>query len=379
MEKKIRTSIELFSGAGGLALGLGKAGFHHAAFVERDYHSCQTLRKNFDSVVLEGDVREQAFEGVERPFLVAGGPPCQPFSLGGKHKAHDDQRDMFPEAIRVVRQFLPEVILFENVKGLLRKSFQTYFEYTLRSLANPMVARASVESWRAHDLVLRSQLSPRDPKTTYEVSFALLNAANFGVPQIRERVFIIGFRSDLAVTWKPPLATHSKDRLLWEQHVTESYWRRHGISSRAEKKERDKLLGQYGLLEPELLPWQTVRDKTGHLQGFGPNGPADHEFRAGAKQYAGHTGSYIDWPAKTIKAGAHGVPGGENMLREVDGTVRYFSIHEAKLIQTFPSEFTLSGSWSESLRQIGNAVPVELALAVGKSLLESLSTSRGPL
>ncbi|RWX50283.1 C-5 cytosine-specific DNA methylase, partial [Candidatus Electrothrix marina] len=88
--------------------------------------------------------------------------------------------------------------------------------------------------------------------------------------------------------------------------------------------------------------------------------------------YPGHTGSFIDFPSKTIKAGGHGVPDGENMLRNADGSVRYYTTYEAKLLQTFPKEYRITGSWSESMRQIGNAVPVELAGIIAGSLIDTV-------
>jgi len=99
------------------------------------------------------------------------------------------------------------------------------------------------------------------------------------------------------------------------------------------------------MFEPELLPWQTMRDalfdtpnpKSGH-------GIIDHIFRDGARTYPGHTGSDFDWPSKTIKAGGHGVPGGENMIRFNDGSVRYLTTFEAKRIQTFPDDFVIKGA-----------------------------------
>ena len=88
--------------------------------------------------------------------------------------------------------------------------------------------------------------------------------------------------------------------------------------------------------------------------------------------YAGHTGSYIDEPSKTLKAGDHGVPGGENMIRFRDGSVRYFTILEAKRMQTFPDNYFIEGAWTEAMRQLGNAVPVQLGYIIGKSLIEKL-------
>ena len=99
---------------------------------------------------------------------------------------------------------------------------------------------------------------------------------------------------------------------------------------------------------------------------------ANHEFRGGAKSYPGHSGSVLDEPSKTIKAGAHGVPGGENMLVLDDGTQRYYTVRESARIQTFPDDYLFHGSWTESMRQIGNAVPVQLAKIIGDSVYQQL-------
>ena len=124
-----------------------------------------------------------------------------------------------------------------------------------------------------------------------------------------------------------------------------------------------------GLFAPESKPWQTVRDVIGNVPHPATNHRIpDHVFRDGARSYPGHTGSPFDWLAKTIKAGGHGVPGGENMIRYHDGSIRYFTTYEAKLIQTFPKDFVIKGEWGEALRQIGNAVPVILAERLGQSL-----------
>ena len=117
-------SIEIFSGAGGLAKGLELAGTKHRAFVEWNADACRTLRENYDSsLVFEGDIRNFSFSDYSDVDILAGGPPCQPFSLGGKAKGFDDKRDMFPAAISAIRTLMPKAFVFENVKGLLRKSF----------------------------------------------------------------------------------------------------------------------------------------------------------------------------------------------------------------------------------------------------------------
>nr|MBA3323289.1 DNA cytosine methyltransferase [Pyrinomonadaceae bacterium] len=117
-------SIELFAGAGGLALGVSRAGFNHDAVIERDRATCTTLRENqrqgmiplAEWPLFNQDVREFNYAAIPHGVdLLAGGPPCQPFSIGGKHGAHSDSRDMFPEAVRAVRELRPKAFLFENV------------------------------------------------------------------------------------------------------------------------------------------------------------------------------------------------------------------------------------------------------------------------
>jgi DNA (cytosine-5)-methyltransferase 1 len=128
------------------------------------------------------------------------------------------------------------------------------------------------------------------------------------------------------------------------------------------------------MFEPALMPWQTVRDAIGNLPD--PQfdcGIKDHLFHDGARIYPGHTGSILDAPAKTIKAGDRGVPRGENMIRFSDGSVRYLTVLETKRLQTFPDDFVVKGVWSESMRQIGNAVPVLLAEKMGHELIKTLN------
>jgi DNA (cytosine-5)-methyltransferase 1 len=374
-------SLEIFSGAGGLAKGLELAGFQHSAFVEFNKHACASLHENFDAKkVYFGDIKDFDLSALDGVDVVAGGPPCQPFSLGGKHKADQDSRDMFPYAIRAIEQLTPKAFVFENVKGLLRESFADYFGYIILRLSYPGFTAKPGADWKEHLSDLRSIGQLSYAGTKYDVSFKLINAANYGVPQTRERVVIVGTRADLGVAWSFPAETHSEDRLLWEMYVSGEYWERHNVP----KSERTPMAGllqekvarlkdRYGMFEPEHLPWSTVRDA---LHGIpdpeSQHGIDDHVFHDGARTYPGHTGSDIDWPAKTIKAGGHGVPGGENMIRYQDGGVRYFTVCEAKRIQTFPDNFIIKGAWGEAMRQIGNAVPVLLGETIGRELASRL-------
>jgi DNA (cytosine-5)-methyltransferase 1 len=373
-------SFEIFSGTGGLAKGLEVAGFKHAAFVEFNRHACSSLRVNFDpGKIFEGDIRDFDLGSLSHIDVVAGGPPCQPFSLGGKHKAHDDHRDMFPYAIRAIERLTPKAFIFENVKGLLRSSFSDYFECILLRLTYPGFKPKGADDWREHLSMLR-RVGNAYTGVRYNVSHELLNAADYGVPQTRERVVIVGIRSDLGVKWEFPEKTHSQDRLLWDMHVTGEYWRRHGIEAKADQLDPQNpiviaatMKQRYGMFEPEPKPWRTVRDAlAGVPDPQAAHGIPDHLFRSGARSYLGHTGSYINWPSKTIKAGGHGVPGGENMIRFENGDIRYFTVYEAKLVQTFPANFQVLGAWGEALRQVGNAVPVRLASVLGKQLWETL-------
>lgn len=373
------SGIEIFSGAGGLAAGLGLSGISHKAFVEWNGDACRTLRRNYDpSLVHEGDIRTFDFKQFSSIDFIAGGPPCQPFSLGGKAKGREDGRDMFPEAIRSIRELAPKAFVFENVKGLLRASFRDYLQYILLQLSHPARAAGGMP-WRTHCAELSKLDGKGDKGLGYAVTINLVNAADYGIPQKRERVVIVGIRRDLGVSWSFPKPTHSADALMWEKYVTESYWSRHGISPSDEEyktfpERKAALTRRHGLFPPALRPWRTVRDALRDIPAAGDAAffPGEHEERGGAREYPGHTGSPVDEPSKTIKAGGHGVPGGENMVKYPSGEVRYYTIFEAKRIQTFPDDYAIAGSWTEAMRQIGNAVPVRLAKVIGDSIAASV-------
>ncbi|WP_313048283.1 DNA cytosine methyltransferase [Atlantibacter subterraneus] len=370
-------SLEIFSGTGGLAKGLELAGFEHEGFVEFNRHACNSLRLNFEKErVFQGDIKDYDFTSLKNIDVVAGGPPCQPFSLGGKHKAHDDNRDMFPYAIKAIEALHPKAFIFENVKGLLRKSFADYFEYIILRLTYPTLSLCDAQDWQLHLNELRKASKGTHQGTTYDVYFKLVNAADYGVPQVRERVIIVGIRSDLNKKWSFPPATHSQDRLLWEQYVTGEYWKEHNLSPLKDEPLTERLKRRFGMFPPSEKRWVTVRDALKNVpQPYESHEIEDHIFKDGARTYPGHTGSYIDLPSKTLKAGAHGVPGGENMIRFENDSVRYYTVYEGKLLQTFPKDFQITGAWGEAMRQIGNAVPVLLAQQIGQHLHNLLNTS----
>jgi DNA (cytosine-5)-methyltransferase 1 len=385
-------AVELFAGAGGLALGVGLAGFKPLAVVEWDKWACDTIRENqkrgyplvTDWPLHEGDVRDFDWGSItEQVDLLAGGPPCQPFSMGGKHKAHDDTRDMFPATVEIVRRLRPRAFIVENVKGLTRASFASYFQYIQYQLEFPEVKRRKNETWFDHLTRLQAEHTSgrlHSNGLAYNIIPTLVNAANFGVPQKRERVFLVGFRSDLGVDWSFPEETHSQAALFRDQWITGTYWDRHKVARKDRPDVPANLFSLQRSASQKLLfesqrPWRTIRDALVGLPD--PKSKAarefrDHKFQPGARVYPGHTGSPIDQPSKTLKAGDHGVPGGENMLVDNDGTPRYLSIREAARVQTFPDGYVFHGSWTETLRQLGNAVPVVLGHVVARSVAEAL-------
>ncbi len=390
------TSVELFAGAGGLAMGVGLAGFKSVAVAEWDRWACDTIRQNqlrgsplvADWPLYQGDVRDwiltvdtRALEG--KLDLLAGGPPCQPFSMGGKHQANLDARDMFPPTVAIVRELKPKAFIFENVKGLTRASFSNYFSYIQLQLEFPEISKKADEAWADHLRRLqefKTSCKKSGEGLSYRLFVTLVNAANFGVPQKRERVFIVGFRSDIDAQWAFPSETHSLNALLHDQYVSGEYWDRHKVSQcnrvALPEKFKEVVAGMkcLGLL-PTQCAWRTVRDALDGLPEPVAGGSAaflNHKLQTGARVYPGHTGSPLDLPAKTLKAGGHGVPGGENMLVRSDGSVRYFSIRESARLQTFPDQYELHGAWGEAMRQLGNAVPVVLGQQVAASVATQL-------
>lgn len=389
-------SVELFAGAGGLGIGARQAGFHPAKVVEWDDYCVETIRENQERKVaavkgwpvVHGDVKDVSFTELrDKVDLVSGGPPCQPFSLGGLHRAHKDARDLWSEAVRAVRETQPRAFIFENVKGLTRETFTTYVSYIQLQLQYPSLKRKKDEDWPDHLSRLERHHTGNKKGPEYRLVMRLRNAADFGVPQRRERVFFVGFRADLGIEWSFPDETHSLDALIWDQAVTGRYWDRNKVAARHRVinprfEARAKVLQRdYGGL-PEGTPknaWRTVREALADLPDpeLEPKAAAEllnHRFQSGARSYPGHTGSPLDEPAKTLKAGVHGVPGGENMLLRPDGSVRYFTVRESARLQTFPDKYKFHGSWTETMRQLGNAVPVKLAAVVAKDVATHLKS-----
>ncbi|MDT8370211.1 MAG: DNA cytosine methyltransferase [Longimicrobiales bacterium] len=370
-------AVELFAGGGGMALGTDRAGFHHVALLERNRHAVDTLVHNAksgtgvraDLPIEITDVTEFDYSRIEESIdLLAGGAPCQPFSLGGKHAGQKDRRNLFPEVFRAQRALQPRAVLLENVRGLARKAFRPYLEYILLQLALPGIKPMEGEGWRDHKdrLFVSLERDEFGDAPTYHVKLGLRECADFGLPQRRGRVFMIAIRTDHEDPLAVPRGSHAKERLIYDQFKSGAYWDRHGLPQPHPNGHRVPELA------PSSQPWRTVRDTLRHLpvpsDGVAHSCHPNHVGVPGAKSYPGHTGSPWDEPAKALKAGVHGVPGGENMLRDDDGAVRYFTVHEAALLQGFPEEYEFCGSRSEAMRQIGNAAPTPVCEEIANAI-----------
>jgi DNA (cytosine-5)-methyltransferase 1 len=239
-----------------------------------------------------------------------------------------DPRNLWGEAARALREIRPRAFLFENVRGLARPRFRPFFEAVLDNL--------------------RAQ--------GYEVHWTLVNAADYGVPQVRWRVIVEGYRRDLDIVWTPPRPTHSRQAL---------------VAALGD--------GSYRAGKPQPWRWRTLHDAIAGLpkpvDGKEHRKISNHAGVPGARAYKGHSGSPLDWPAKSVKAGVHGCPGGEHMVALPDGTYRYWTVRETARVQGFPDDWTFSGPRSEAMRQIGNAVPVPLARLFGERITSALSSN----
>lgn len=434
-------------------MGVHRAGFHPLLFNEFNKRACETLLASIggtlgDARLVEtrettpippeardptplypGDVRDldlRKFEG--RVDVLAGGPPCQPFSAGGVAKGDEDKRNMFPAVFNAVREMRPKAVICENVRGLLRPSFSGYFEYIKNELRLPFMERDPRKTWQEHNRALMEALG--DPDTTrhsldvdgglppddrsadhYRVIAFPVNAADYGVPQVRKRVVIVAFRADLGVEAVKDFSAHVRRRryseaALFRSMRDGSYWARHEDAP-PHVKERVMASLPKVIEEDDCLPWRTLRDavngygaherlpalpsvdlsRLDEKYDFGEGDFPGHIGWPGARIYKGHTPNVLDRPAKTVKAGVHGVPGGESVM-ELDERVedptsadgwrylhRYMTVRETARVMTFPDKWIGSGPRGEQMRQLGNAVPVRLGEFFAKAVADALDAA----
>lgn len=308
------TSLELCAGAGGQALGLEEAGFEHAALVEIDPHCCATLRLNRPAWRVEEadlttfDARE--FHGIE---LVGGGVPCPPFSKAGKQLGAQDERNLFPAAIRVVDETRPCAVMFENVRGLMDAVFEDYRKYIAGQIAG----------------------------MGYTTSWKLLNASEFGVPQLRPRVIFLAIRNEYAdkFDWPEGKITPPTVGETLLDLMSERGWRGAKAWSKRANEIAPTLVGgskRHG--GPDLGPTRAKRAWA--ALGVDGMGIADE---APARDFVGS-------PKLTVRMTAR--------------------------LQGFADHWQFAGKKTASYRQVGNAFPPPVAREVSKRILESISQRR---
>ncbi len=308
-------AVELCAGAGGQALGCELAGFSHSALVEIDSHCCKTLRFNRpDHSIYEADV--QTFDG--RPYkgidLLAGGLPCPPFSVAGKQLGHADERNLFPAAIRLVDEIRPKAVMIENVRGFLDAVFDDY------------------------RLNLKSQLR----KLGYETEWRLLNACDFGVPQLRPRVVIVAIKKEYVGSFSWP----------------------------ASFGERQRTVGNtlYDLMAANN--WRGVDDWKVRADEIAPT------LVGGSKKHGGPDLG----PTRARKAWATlGVDGigiaNEAPSQDFVGMPR-LTVRMCARLQGFPDDWQFFGGKTSAYRQVGNAFPPPVAKAVAMQIKAALTNSR---
>lgn len=329
--------LELFAGAGGLAVGMEKAGLKCAALNEIDRYACATLRKNRpDWTVLEGDVRGFDFSNYHNKVdVVTGGFPCQAFSYAGKKLGLNDARGtLFYEFARVVKEVNPLICIGENVRGLL-----------------------------THDggRTLRGMISVLDEIGYNVVPVQVLKAINYKVPQKRERLILVGIRKDISTKFEYPAPYQKVYTLADALKTSELYDCDVPVSAGAKYPKRKK----------EILDLVPPR-------GYWRDLPVDlqKEFMGGSFYLGGgKTGMArrIGWdePCLTLTCS----PAQKQTERCHPDQTRPFTVREYARIQTFPDDWAFEGSVAQQYKQIGNAVPVNLARELGYSIVKFLNAA----
>ncbi|MEG4288311.1 DNA cytosine methyltransferase [Microcoleus sp. C2C3] len=370
-------TISLFAGAYGLDLGLEKAGIQTVSLVEIEPDATKTIslnRPHLSPCAVPRDICEVSAKtlleeggkilGLDRPLradrvdLVTGGPPCQSFSTAGKRGSVGDPRgSLFMEFIRIVDEIKPRFFIMENVKGLLSAPIR-HRPHARRGLGFPQLEPDEMPG-AALQVILAEM-----KRIGYEVVYDLLNTADYGVPQVRERVIFIGYKGDDSVTL--PLPNHSQKGT--DKQPT---WLtlREGLKDLVDS-------------QPEFVPYSESRLKYLRLLTAGQNwrylpSELQQEAMGGAyKSEGGKVGFYrrLAWdkPSPTVTTSPH--QKATDMCHPDE--LRPLSVRECARIQTFPDDWVFSGSTASKYRQIGNAVPVLLGEAIGQYLYQIIKGDR---
>ena len=310
-------SVGLFCGGGGLDLGLSLAGFNMAYATDNEAACIKTIVHNFpDSYA----VTKSAFDltgkeiletlGTEEIELLAGGSPCQSFSILGKRTALTDQRGLLVfEHIRLINELQPKAFIFENVPGILNSNKGEDWKLLIKAFAE---------------------------KTGYEINFTVLNAAEYGVPQIRKRVFVVGF-IDFTLFDFPSPTLLSNQWIPSEAALIECK----GLCNHVKRNHSAAIVERYSSLKPGT---RDKIDRTDRIDGSKPSG--------------------------TVLVGS-GKGGGRPFIHPWES--RHITTREAARLQSFPDWYEFKGTPTQQYRQVGNAVPVLLAKALGESIIKALA------
>lgn len=325
--------IDLFSGAGGLSLGLHMAGWHIKAGFEIDRDAINTYTDNFPHTELFAcDVRTIDFKQYAGIDLVAGGPPCQPFSVAGKQQAALDERDMVPQFIRAVKEIRPKAFLMENVAGLMTARHKDYLALVTQQFK----------------------------ELGYHLNVQILCAYDYGVPQRRKRVFFIGTQEK---GFSFPVATHGPSRP--HPFVTA----REALKD-APKDAPNKAKVTYAskpIMRPSPFSGMLVN---GQGRPINLDGPC-HTIPATA---GGNRTHIVD--ARGVLQDYHKELLANGHIRQGEvSDVRRLTAAESARLQSFPDDFTFIGRGASRYRLIGNAVPPKLAYVIGKTIIDFLGKS----
>ena len=329
-----RSSLSLFSGGGGLDLGFERAGFNHVASYELLRDAGQTLRsarpewKVFSGG--DGDVRQVNWRQYRGQVdVLHGGPPCQPFSAAGRQRGAADERDMFPEFVRAVREVEPAVFVAENVPALASQKFQHYLKTTvIESLAQ-----------------------------NYSIKVFSLRAESFGVPQVRKRIFLTGFRfNDLAGAYKPPAPTHTASHLA------------NAASPNHELRLFD---GDYDGLKRCMGVRQALGLKELDFDALAPTIRSSLTGPRHTTSILNSVAASVMW--KRLQVWPNGVAGSREYAQRYPAPNGHYrlSVAEVALIQGFPESWSFHGAVYMALGQIGNAVPPPMAYNVARSVAQA--------
>lgn len=307
--------VELCAGGGGQALGLEQAGFQHVALVEIDKPSCETLKANRHTWnVMQADIADfdgRGFKGID---LLAAGLPCPPFSVAGKQLGHRDERNLFPTAIRLVDAIRPRAVMIENVRGMLDAVFEDY----------------------------RRGISGQLKKLGYWTDWKLLNASDFGVPQLRPRVVFVGVRKEIAenFTWPLPSSERppSVGQVLYDLLAAHGWKGAEAWRERANEIAPTIVGGSHKHGGPDLGPTRARRAwATLGVDGLGiADAPPARDF--------------VGMPKLTVRMVAR--------------------------LQGFPDDWSFVGRKTAAYRQVGNAFPPPVARAVAEKLHQCLTARR---